>query len=242
MREINPWGDRKEAVNKFLDNNQLLSVIRGHEAQLDGYKMHKWNGNEQFPAVITIFSAPNYCDAYKNKGAVIKFSVRLRITLVLFVGQHTQHPAVCLHTTPVSAAELHGPVRVVDPVPLREGLGNALPHLSVEEEVGGAGAGEARGGDQGAVERAEKYVSTIGKKRIESEILRNKVRSISRMIKMFKVLRKENEDILKLKGLCPDNKLPKGVLFQGSSAIKDALQQFGDVRKMDIVNEKRPEA
>lgn len=24
------------------------------------------------PSVITIFSAPNYCDVYKNKGAVIK--------------------------------------------------------------------------------------------------------------------------------------------------------------------------
>lgn len=24
-----------------------------------------------YPAVITIFSAPNYCDAYANKGAVI---------------------------------------------------------------------------------------------------------------------------------------------------------------------------
>lgn len=59
---------------------------------------------------------------------------------------------------------------------------------------------------------------------------------------MFKVLRQENEDILKLKGLCPDNKLPKGVLSQGSTGIKDALQQFGDVKKMDILNEKRPEA
>ena len=24
------------------------------------------------PSVITVFSAPNYCDVYKNKGAVIK--------------------------------------------------------------------------------------------------------------------------------------------------------------------------
>ena len=74
--------DRKEAVNRFLQENQLLSVIRGHEAQLDGYKMHRWNGNEQFPSVITIFSAPNYCDAYKNKGAVIKFSVKARALLI----------------------------------------------------------------------------------------------------------------------------------------------------------------
>jgi serine/threonine-protein phosphatase 2B catalytic subunit len=67
--------DRKEAVNRFLRENNLLSIVRGHEAQLDGYKLHKWNGPAEFPCVITVFSAPNYCDAYKNKGAVIKFSV-----------------------------------------------------------------------------------------------------------------------------------------------------------------------
>jgi len=35
--------------------------------------MYKWNSNVEFPSVITIFSAPNYCDVYNNKGAVIKF-------------------------------------------------------------------------------------------------------------------------------------------------------------------------
>lgn len=62
-----------QAVNLFLKKNNLLSVIRAHEAQLDGYKMHRWNGPNDFPVVITIFSAPNYCDVYNNKGAVIKF-------------------------------------------------------------------------------------------------------------------------------------------------------------------------
>jgi hypothetical protein len=33
--------------------------------------MHKWNGEEAFPSVITVFSAPNYCGEYGNKGAVI---------------------------------------------------------------------------------------------------------------------------------------------------------------------------
>ena len=58
-----------------MDKNQLLSLIRAHEAQIEGYKMHKWNGEQDFPAVITIFSAPNYCDVYNNKGAFIKFEV-----------------------------------------------------------------------------------------------------------------------------------------------------------------------
>ncbi len=34
--------------------------------------MHTWNGKEDFPTVITIFSAPNYCDVYGNKGAIIQ--------------------------------------------------------------------------------------------------------------------------------------------------------------------------
>jgi serine/threonine-protein phosphatase 2B catalytic subunit len=61
------------AAKKFLRRNNLLSVIRAHEAQLDGYKLHKWNGQSEFPTVITVFSAPNYCDVYNNRGAIIKF-------------------------------------------------------------------------------------------------------------------------------------------------------------------------
>ena len=67
----------KEAVSTFLKKNSLRYIIRGHEAQAEGFKMHKWDGENEFPNVITIFSAPNYCDAYKNKGAFIKFEVFL---------------------------------------------------------------------------------------------------------------------------------------------------------------------
>jgi serine/threonine-protein phosphatase 2B catalytic subunit len=67
-----------DLAKRFLDENKLISIIRAHEAQIEGYKMHKWNPHTPFPTVITIFSAPNYCDVYNNKGAVIKFSVRLK--------------------------------------------------------------------------------------------------------------------------------------------------------------------
>jgi serine/threonine-protein phosphatase 2B catalytic subunit len=33
--------------------------------------MHRWGGDQSFPSVITVFSAPNYCNEYHNKGAVI---------------------------------------------------------------------------------------------------------------------------------------------------------------------------
>jgi len=33
--------------------------------------MHRWEGKESFPPVVSVFSAPNYCGSYKNKGAVV---------------------------------------------------------------------------------------------------------------------------------------------------------------------------
>ena len=35
--------------------------------------MHRKTPTKKFPSVITIFSAPNYLDVYKNRGAVIKY-------------------------------------------------------------------------------------------------------------------------------------------------------------------------
>jgi serine/threonine-protein phosphatase 2B catalytic subunit len=35
--------------------------------------MSKRGAASNFPVLVTIFSAPNYCDAYKNQGAIIKY-------------------------------------------------------------------------------------------------------------------------------------------------------------------------
>jgi serine/threonine-protein phosphatase 2B catalytic subunit len=64
-----------ELSKKFLTKTGLVSIIRAHEAQANGFKMYNWGSSKDFPTVITIFSAPNYCDFYNNKGAVIKFKV-----------------------------------------------------------------------------------------------------------------------------------------------------------------------
>jgi len=64
------------AVIDFLDKNNLLSLIRAHEAQDAGYKMYRKSA-KGFPSVITLFSAPNYLDAYNNKGAVLRYENNL---------------------------------------------------------------------------------------------------------------------------------------------------------------------
>ena len=65
------WKYGLPAVKNVLKANNYLSIVRGHEVQPDGYKFHRWGGAQAFPAVITVFSAPNYCGSYLNKGAVI---------------------------------------------------------------------------------------------------------------------------------------------------------------------------
>jgi serine/threonine-protein phosphatase 2B catalytic subunit len=60
------------------------------------------------------------------------------------------------------------------------------------------------------------------------------------MMKMFKTLREENELIMKLKGFCPDNKIPKGMLLEGKQALMSAYEKYKSVKELDSANEKRP--
>ena len=48
-------------------------IIRGHEVQMKGFKYQMDINNE--PLTLTIFSAPQYCDTYRNKGAVAVLQV-----------------------------------------------------------------------------------------------------------------------------------------------------------------------
>ena len=77
-------------VKDFLKTNSLLSVIRAHQVQIDGYKMHKWGGSSAFPPVMTVFSAPNYCGTYSNKGAVIVLENDNKLTIKQY--RNVEHP------------------------------------------------------------------------------------------------------------------------------------------------------
>ncbi|CAD8176897.1 unnamed protein product [Paramecium pentaurelia] len=56
-----------DIAHKFLNENGLSLLVRSHEMKDQGYEV------EADGRVITIFSAPNYCDQMKNKGAFIIF-------------------------------------------------------------------------------------------------------------------------------------------------------------------------
>ena len=54
-----------DVAAKFLEENNLKLLIRSHEVKMEGYEI------EPEGKVITLFSAPNYCDQMGNKGAII---------------------------------------------------------------------------------------------------------------------------------------------------------------------------
>eukprot|EP00037_Helgoeca_nana_P012264 m.111091 g.111091 ORF g.111091 m.111091 type:complete len:549 (+) comp21356_c0_seq4:136-1782(+) len=60
------------ATCQFLERNNLLCLVRAHEAQDAGYRMYDTTPASGFPSMICVFSAPNYLDVGKNKGAVLR--------------------------------------------------------------------------------------------------------------------------------------------------------------------------
>ncbi|XP_073122365.1 serine/threonine-protein phosphatase 5 isoform X2 [Henckelia pumila] len=56
-----------DVTKRFLQDNNLDLVVRSHEVKDEGYEI------EHDGKLITVFSAPNYCDQMGNKGAFIRF-------------------------------------------------------------------------------------------------------------------------------------------------------------------------
>ncbi|ORC92263.1 putative serine/threonine protein phosphatase [Trypanosoma theileri] len=65
------------AVERFLAVNNLIGVIRAHKAQFEGFRMFRKVEETEFPSVISIFSAPNYCGTYDNRGSILQINKKV---------------------------------------------------------------------------------------------------------------------------------------------------------------------
>lgn len=80
------------ACRDFLLRNNLLSIIRGHEVQKDGVRFFRKSSGTKFPVLISLFSAPNYCDSYNNVAAILKLDTNQKLS-VIRIDAHS-HPFV----------------------------------------------------------------------------------------------------------------------------------------------------
>jgi serine/threonine-protein phosphatase 5 len=75
-----------DVTHNFLTQNNLELLVRSHEVKDEGYEV------EADGKLITIFSAPNYCDQMGNKGAWIRFENDLKPKFTTFTA--VPHPKV----------------------------------------------------------------------------------------------------------------------------------------------------
>jgi serine/threonine-protein phosphatase 2B catalytic subunit len=81
-----------KAVQAFLNRNNLLCLIRAHQVQKEGVRLERpLNDSSHFPCMISLFSAPNYCDVYDNKAALLHYNGQ-QLDIKLFTA--AQHPFV----------------------------------------------------------------------------------------------------------------------------------------------------
>lgn len=203
----------------FLQNNQLLSIIRAHEAQDAGYRMYKKCQSTGFPSLITIFSAPNYLDVYNNKAAILKYENN-----VMNIRQFncSPHPYWLPNFMDVFTWSLPFVGEKVT-----EMLANILNICSDEELEN----------DNNQIDDAD--MNSEAALAARKEVIRNKVRAIGKMVRYFATLREQSEDILALKGLTPGGTLPLGTLEGGKTAIEQAKQVIANKKKISFEEAKR---
>ncbi|CCH41597.1 Serine/threonine-protein phosphatase [Wickerhamomyces ciferrii] len=73
-----------DITKAFLELNNLKGIIRSHEVRMDGYEI------EHDGKLITIFSAPNYCDSTGNLGALINVDKKGELEFKQF--KAVEHP------------------------------------------------------------------------------------------------------------------------------------------------------
>ncbi|KKY28149.1 putative calcineurin a [Diplodia seriata] len=214
------------AACAFLEKNNLLSIIRAHEAQDAGYRMYRKTRTTGFPSVMTIFSAPNYLDVYNNKAAVLKYENN-----VMNIRQFncTPHPYWLPNFMDVFTWSL--PFVGEKITDMLIAILNTCSKEELEEET----PGSISSGPNSPPLSSMDPESTEFKRRA----IKNKILAIGRLSRVFQVLREESERVTELK-TASGGRLPAGTLMLGAEGIKQAIHSFEDARKVDLQNERLP--
>ncbi|KAI8900854.1 Metallo-dependent phosphatase-like protein [Globomyces pollinis-pini] len=201
------------AACSFLEKNNLLSIIRAHEAQDAGYKMYRKTRTTGFPSVITIFSAPNYLDVYNNKAAILKYENN-----VMNIRQFncSPHPYWLPNFMDVFTWSLPFVGEKITDMLL--GILNICSKQELEDD------------DAEDLTEAE----------LRRQVIRNKIKAVGKLSIVFNTLRNENESIMELKSVLGVQRLPPGSLALGAEGIKEAIKTFDEARKADLDNERLP--
>ncbi|KDQ55506.1 hypothetical protein JAAARDRAFT_195874 [Jaapia argillacea MUCL 33604] len=223
------WFYTYDAVCAFLERNGLLGVIRGHEAQDAGYTMHRKTPTKKFPSVITIFSAPNYLDAYHNRGAVLKYHNK-NITIRQF--NWSSHPYWLPNFMDAFTWSLPFVGEKIADMLM------AVLAVCSEEEL-------EESSDEDDTRTIADLALTPNEIAARRQQIKNKILAVGKMQRVFQLLREEAENASELVTESPTIGHatlagPNSLTIQGNS-IRQNIRSFDDARRVDMVNERLPE-
>ncbi|EHK97949.1 putative Serine/threonine-protein phosphatase 2B catalytic subunit [Glarea lozoyensis 74030] len=225
---LEEFGQEKTSEYFIHNHNNLLSVIRAHEAQDAGYRMYRKTRTTGFPSVMTIFSAPNYLDVYNNKAAVLKYENN-----VMNIRQFncTPHPYWLPNFMDVFTWSLPFVGEKITDMLI------AILSISSEDEL----KEDATPSTVSPGPISPPATTPLDPDSIEykKRAIRNKILAIGRLSRVFQVLREESERVTELK-TASGGRLPAGTLMLGAEGIKNAISSFEDARKVDLQNERLP--
>ncbi|KAI9295230.1 calcineurin A [Neoconidiobolus thromboides FSU 785] len=210
------------AACAFLERNNLLSIIRAHEAQDAGYRMYAKSSTTSFPSVMTIFSAPNYLDVYNNKAAILKYENN-----VMNIRQFNSSPHPYWLPNFMDVFTWSLPFVGEKTVDMLLALLNTCSKEELEETID-------------TKQPIIQYQVPENEKEHRRKVIKNKILAVGKMARVFSVLRNESETISELKNLMGTKQLPYGSLALGAEGLKRAITSFEEARKSDIENEKLP--
>ncbi|KAG5518731.1 hypothetical protein PMAC_002700 [Pneumocystis sp. 'macacae'] len=204
-----------KAVCTFLEKNNLLSIIRAHEAQDSGYHMYCKTRTTGFPSVITIFSAPNYLDIYNNKAAILKYENN-----IINIRQFSMFPHPYWLPNFMNVFTWSLPFVGEKIIDMLISILNICSNDETDYE-NASSQNTCSTNDWADMEQRK-------------QVIKNKILAIGRLSRVFQLLREESESITELKTISGNTKLPAGTLILGAEGIKH------DAKSSDIENERFP--
>ncbi|CAO3566639.1 unnamed protein product [Mortierella alpina] len=235
------------AVCAFLERNNLLSVIRAHEAQDAGYRMYRRTRTTGFPSVMTIFSAPNYLDMYNNKAAVLKYENN-----VMNIRQFNASPHpywlpnfmdVFTWSLPFVGEKITDMLLAILNTCSKEELADDML-LEMSEQDMEHFDPNATSSSIDSTAKSPSAVRAIedidASKENSKNRIRQKILAVGRISRVFAVLREESESVSELKSLMGTTKLPYGSLGAGAEGLKKQIHSFEDAKRSDRENERLP--
>ncbi|KAF8978939.1 3',5'-cyclic-nucleotide phosphodiesterase (PDEase) (3':5'-CNP) [Entomortierella lignicola] len=206
------------AACAFLEKNNLLSIIRAHEAQDSGYPaVIKYENNvmniRQFNASPHPYWLPNFMDVFTwSLPFVGEKSTKEELDDDDLVLNISDNVATLESASSSRISSTTATPEYVTPISNRP-ESPRIVELSDEE----------------------KKTKETSRNRIRQKIL-----AVGRISRVFAVLREESESVSELKDLMGTTKLPYGYLALGAEGLKKAINTFDDARRSDIENERLP--